>query len=430
ISCSLTIAYTSPALVAASPDSFPQPTANTNTSIQVDGGYYGGPNTPIVKLLLDGSSNGFAGSSSRQFSGSQQGGSSLQNPGLYEVSVVSNAPQGAQPPFPTVTTNVAVQPTFANFNPNPNPPLLCPNIPAAQNPATFPPCLTLTGTNPLPSSIALDSTNGFAVLTEQGTNALQLIDLTGPQPVLGPSLTMPNGSSPTSIALDNQINLPGAYSGQDLGVVVSSGDSKLYLYAISRTSITPIASGTTSGISIPVDLNSLLQQSSTTQPTPFAIGVDPGTHLAALAYATPSASTSIGFIVDVNPNLDPNNPDKHTCFANSSVQTPPCVLAPVSMVTGSTPQVVMEPGAPLAYVTPGGQGSNAVVDLLQQGVSAQIAPGGTTTTSGAVRTDGTVTIVTLTPHGINPALGGTVIIAGLLPADLNGTYQVDPGSVL
>ncbi|HYW66192.1 MAG TPA: hypothetical protein VFB10_05750 [Candidatus Dormibacteraeota bacterium] len=424
ISCSLTIAYASPALVAASPDSFPQPTSNTNTSIQVDGGYYGGPNTPIVKLLLDGQSNGFAGSSSRQFSGSQQGGNSLQNPGLYEISVVSNAPQGSQPPFTTVTTNVAVQPTFANFTPNPNPPVLCPNIPAAQNPASFPPCLPLTGTNPLPSSIALDSANGFAVLTEQGTNALQVIDLTGPQPALGPSLTMLGGSAPTSIALDNQISLPGAYSGQDLGVVVSSGDSKLYLYAISRTNITPIGSGT----GVPVDLNTLLQQSSTTQPTPFAVGVDPGTHLAALAYASPNASTNIGFIVDVNPNLD--GKDTHTCFVNSSVQTPPCVLAPVSMVTGSTPQVVMEPGAPLAYVTPGGQGSNAVVNLLQLGVSAQIAPGGTTTTSGAVRVDGTVTIVTLTPHGINPALGGTVIIAGLLPADLNGTYQVNPGSVL
>src|SRR5208337_5501751 len=133
-----------------------------------------------------------------------------------------------------------------------------------------------------------------------------------------------------------------------------------------------------------------------------------------------------GFIVDVNPNLD--NKDPHTCFISS--QKPPCVIAPVSMVTGATPQVVMEPGAPLAYVTPGGQGSNAVVDLLQQGVSAQIAPGGTTTTSGAVRVDGIVTIITLTPHGINPALGGTVIISGLLPANLNGTYQVNPGSVL
>jgi len=71
-----------------------------------------------------------------------------------------------------------------------------------------------------------------------------------------------------------------------------------------------------------------------------------------------------------------------------------------------------------------------VVDLLQQGVSAQIAPAVTNGTSGAVRTSGLVKIVTLTPHGINPALGGTVIIAGLLPADLDGTYEVIPGSVI
>ena len=416
ISCPLTIAYASPALVAASPDSFPQ---GQNANIAVDGGYYGSASTQIVKLLLDGSSTGsFSSSGSRQIVGSPQG-STLQNPGLYEVTIQSNAPQGAQPPFPIATTNVAVQPTFANFNPNPLN-VLCTGAPAPQ--ASYPPCLTLTAANSLPSSFALDSAKGFAVMTLQGTNALQLIDLTGsaPQINVGPVSVAP-GSAPTSVALDNQLNIPG-YSGQDLGVVVSSGDSKLYLYAISRTSITPIGS-------IPVDLNSLLQQTATTQPTPFAVGVDPGTHLAALAYAsTTNTSTNIGFIVDVNPNLDGS--DTHTCFVNSSVQKPPCVIAPVSMVTGSTPQVVMAPGAPLAYVTPGGQGSNAVVDLLQQGVSAQIAPGGTTTTSGAVRTSGIVKIVTLTPHGINPALGGTVIIAGLLPADLNGTYQVIPGSVI
>jgi len=228
---------------------------------------------------------------------------------------------------------------------------------------------------------------------------------------------MTGGSAPTSIALDDQISIPG-YTGQDLGVVVSSGDSKLYLYAISRTSITPI------GSPIPVDLQSLISTSGTGVPTPYAVGVDPGTHLAALAYA----NTNIGFIVDVNPNLDGS--DTHTCFSNSTAKTPPCVIAPVSMVTGATPQVVMEPGAPLAYVTPGGQGSNAVVNLLQQGFSAQIAPAVSGGTSGAVRTSGIVKIITLTPHGINPALGGSVIIAGLLPADLNGTYEVIPGSVV
>jgi DNA-binding beta-propeller fold protein YncE len=418
ISCSLTIAYTSPALVAAAPDSFPQ---GQNTNIAVDGGYFGSTLTQIVKLLLDGSSTGsFSSSGSRQLVGTPQG-STLQNPGLYEVTIQSNAPLATPPvpPFQSVTTNVAVQPTFASFNPNPLR-LSCAGVapPALPVVPVSPPCLTLTGTNPLPSSFALDSAKGFAVLTEQGANVLQLIDLSGSQPIIPVTpapLSIAPGSAPTSVALDDQINIPG-YGGQDLAVVVSSGDSKLYLYAISRTSITSI------GSAIPVDLNTLLHETATTQPAPYAIGVDPGTHLAALAYA----NTNIGFIVDVNPNLD--NSDTHTCFISS--QKPPCVIAPVSMVTGSTPQVVMEPGAPLAYVTPGGQGSNAVVDLLQQGVSAQIAPAVSGGTSGAVRTSGIVKIITLTPHGINPALGGSVIIAGLLPADLNGTYQVIPGSVI
>ena len=34
-----------------------------------------------------------------------------------------------------------------------------------------------------------------------------------------------------------------------------------------------------------------------------------------------------------------------------------------------------------------------------------------------------------TPHGINPALGGTVIISGFICPHLNGTFQVIPGSV-
>jgi len=413
ISCPLTVAYTGPALVSATPDNFPQ---GSNASIAVDGGYFGGTNTPIVKLLLDGALDTVSSSGPRQFVGTQQG-TSLQNPGLYEVTIQSNAPQGAQPLFPSVTTNVAVQPVFANFIPNPSN-VLCTGAPVPQS--AYPPCILLGANNPAPSSFALDSANGFAVLTEQGSNTIQVIDLTGSAPVLGPSFVMTTGSGPTSVALDTQLSIPG-HSGQDLGVVVSSGDSKLYLYAISRTAIAQIGS-------IPVDLQSLILASGTGVPTPYSVGVDPETHLAALAYSSSNLSANIGFIVDVNPNLDGSDP--HTCFANSTVQTPPCALAPVSLVTGATPQVVMQPGAPLAYVTPGGQGSTSVVDLLQQGVSAKIAPAASGTTSGAVRTNGIVTIITLTPHGINPALGGTVIISGLLPADLNGTYQVIPGSIL
>lgn len=397
ISCPLNIAYTSPAVVSATPDSFPQ---GSNSAISVNGGYFGGTNTPIVKLLVDGSLNTVSSSGPRQFVGTQQG-SSLQNPGLYQVAIQSNAPLGSQPLFPTATTNVAVQPIFASLN-------------------SVPSTISLGSGNPAPSSFALDSANGFAVLTEQGTNAIQVIDLSGSVPLLGPRLVMQTGGGPTSVALDTQLSIPG-YTGQDLAVVVSSADSKLYLYAVSRTSITQIGS-------VPVDLQSLILASGSGVPTPYAVGVDPQTHLAALAYSSTNQYANLGFIVDVNPNLDSS--DTRTCFANSSVQKPPCVTALVSVVTGATPQVVMQPGAPIAYVTPGGQGTTSVVNLLQQGTSAQIAPAGTsTTTSGAYRVNGVVTVITTTPHGINPASGGTVIISGLLPADLNGTYQVLAGSV-
>ena len=224
-------------------------------------------------------------------------------------------------------------------------------------------------------------------------------------------------SQPTSVAIDDQLNIPG-FSGQDLGVVVSTGDSTLRLFALSRTSATYL------GKSIPVDLQTLLQQPTATGlATPFAIGVDPGTHLGVVAYA----NTNIGFIVDVNPNLD--NADTRTCFVTS--QKPPCVIAPVSMNTGSYPQVVLQPQAPFAYVTPGGSGSTSLVDLLQKGKSATIAPAVSGGTSGAVRTAGITKIICnqATPHGINPALGGTVIISGLTPADFNGTFQVLGGSV-
>jgi DNA-binding beta-propeller fold protein YncE len=417
ISCPLNLIYTSPAVVAAVPNSFPQ---GQNTTLALNGGYFGATGSPIVQLLLDGVTDNINGTSSGplQLVGTPQG-SQIPTPGLFEVSVKSQAPLAYVPPFPIKTTNIAVQPTFPNFLPNTNnspcaailPPLVAGN---------YPPCLALPGGgNPVPSGIALDSAKGFAAIAEEGTNALQLVDLTGPTPQINVA-PVPAGVAPTGIAIDNGINIPG-YPGQDLGVVVSSGDSKLYLYALSRTLATPL------GIKIPVDLATLLsEQGVQGLSTPYAFGVDPITHLGVVVYQ----NTNIAFIVDVNPNLDGSD-TTHTCFLNTSANPvkPPCVIAPVSLTTGADPHVVMQPGVPLAYVTPGSKGATSVVNLLQQGTSAFIAPAITNGVSGAVRTSGITAIITNTPTGINPALGGTVIISGLLPADLNGTFQVIPGSV-
>ena len=402
ISCPVQLVYTDPALVAAVPDSFPQ---GTSTTLAVDGGYFGNTGN-LVKLLFNGTTNLVdpTNSSARLLVSNPQGGQ-IPTPGLFEVSVESDAPMGSLPLFPIATTNIAVQPTFTNLN----------SIyhPAVNPPQPYPPNLPLP-TNALPSSIALDSPKGFAVITEQGINKVQFIDLTSGTP--NPSGSFSTGNAPTSIAIDNQINIVG-YPGQDMGVVVNSLDNTLTLYALNAPTGAALI-GT-----VPVDLATLISEPGATGlPAPFSVGVDPGTHLGVVTYQ----NTNIAFIVDVNPNLDGS--DKRACFLAG--RTPPCVVAPVSLVTGATPQVVMQPNAPLAYVTPGGIGGTSVVNLLQTGTQVFIAPYVANGTSGAVRTAGIVKIITTKPHGINPALGGTVIISGLQPADLNGTFQVIPGSVI
>jgi len=405
IACPLHIVNASPALVSAVPDSFAQSSSLGTISLGVNGGYFGSTGG-LVNLTFNGQGTivNTSQSGPRQIFGTKDN-VQLPSPGLYEVSVSSSITQGIPPMFPTTTTNVAVQPAF-NVAPAPT------SVPL--NPAGA------SGTNLAPSAMALNSVKGYAVITEQATSTLQLIDLTGGTPIqVGSPFSLvsagsPTAASPTDIAIDNQLPV----NGGDLGVVVSSGDSMLYLYAI-----TPQAAPYFTFLKgVSVDLRTLLgQPSATGLPAPFAFGVDPGTHLGVVAYV----STNIGFIVDVNPNLD--GTDTRTCFVPG--QTPPCVIAPVSINTGPTPRVVMQPQVPLAYVTPGGGfGSTSVVDLLQQGTSVKILPFSSTGPSGATRTAGITTIRTQAPHGINPILGGTVIISGVTTntanSNFNGTFQI------
>ncbi len=406
VSCPLDLVYTSPALVAAAPDSFPE---GGTATLVVNGGYFGTSGNN-VQLLLDGVTdnlNGTNPSGPRQLVGTPQG-SQLPIPGLVQVSVKVQAPAGSTPLFPIKTTNIAVQPTFTDLNSIYHPPGVTP----PPTITTIKPPIPLGAGSLAPSSIVIDSAKGFAVITEQGANQMQFVNLSASGPSLGS--IFPTGTAPTAVVIDDQIQLPG-YAGQDLGVVVNSADNTIGLYAFSATTATDLHKA------FKVDLATLIgQPGATGLSTPYAIGVDPGTHLGVVVYQ----NTNIAFIVDVNPNLDGS--DSRACFLGGK---PPCVVAPVSLTTGADPHVVMQPGAPIAYVTPGGSGSTSVVDLLQQGKSATIAGFMSGGTSGAVRTNGIVKIITTSPHGINPALGGTVIIAGLLPADLNGTFQVIPGSI-
>ena len=411
IACPLHILNASPALVSSVPDSIPPPSGLGTIPLGAIGGYYGSTGGLVNLTFNDKSTlvDTSLASGSRSVFGTIDNGQ-LPNPGLYEISVKSTVTQGTPPMFPTATTNAAVQPAFSVAPvPTSNP----------LNPLKNPDGTVKTNLV-VPSAMALNSLKGYAVILEQATASLQLVDLgTNPPSQLGDPYAITSNaaaataSSPTDIAIDDQLPVDSG----DLGVVVSSGDSMLYLFSIKKA-----APSFKFEAAVSLDLRTLLgQPTATGLPAPFAVGVDPGTHLAVVAYS----STNIGFIVDVNPNLD--GTDTRTCFLAG--QTPPCVIAPVSINTGPTPRVVMQPQVPLAYVTPGGGfGSTSVVDLLQQGVSVKILPVSTTGPSGATRTAGITTIRTQTPHGINPILGGTVIISGVTTkttnSNFNGTFQI------
>lgn len=408
ISYPINLVYASPAIVGAVPDSYPQGTA---AQFSTDGGYYGSGSSPLVNLLFDGNLNVATAFSPRQFTGPLQG-SQLPNPGLYPVSVVSNAPIGSKPQYPSVTTNVAVQPNFTQLN------SAYFSVPAPSKPQTqiaTPPNIPFPSaggvTNLAPSAMAINSEKGYAVIAEQASNSVQLVNFTGtssigraaPVMVGGPVAV---GNQPTGIAIDNQIALAN-YPGDDLGVVVNSADSTLTLLALNATT-PPIPIGT-------VSLTGLLSEPpGTAAPLPFSVGIDPVTHYAIVAFS----NATLGFVVYVNPNPVPSGVTPPACF-NSS-QKIPCAIASVSLNTGATPEVVMQPNAPLAYVTPGGTGVTSVVNLLLTNTSLAIAPA----PNGATCSGGIATIVTNTANNLNQSSPGAVLIAGVTPAVFNGTYNV------
>lgn len=445
ISYPLNIVPANPAMVSSVPDSFPEGTA---VQFSADGGYFGNGNssatpgncsttgssgTPLVELLFNGSLNNVCAFGPRQFTGTLQA-FQIQNPGLYPLQIVWNAnlPPGLEPPsFPTVTSNAAVQP---NFTTGSNPLNTIYFSPATttqpQMQIAWPPSIPLppmgTNTNLAPSSMAINSNKGYAIITEQASNSVQLVQFVSNGSRYMPAMVgnpVAVGSQPTSVAIDDQINLGqlnAAYAGDDMAVVVNSGDGTLSLLAVSPSGATPITT---------VNLNGLVPG---VNAPPFAVGVDPGTHYAVVAFGN---NATIGFVVDVNPV-----PHSQTCFSSSASQSAPCAIASVSLNTGTTPQVIMQPNAPLAYVTPGGEGVTSVVDLLLANNTVAIAPANATTPSdgGATCPAGldVATIDTLTANGLNPSSPGAVLISGVQtnsPANstinFNGTFNVVSGSV-
>jgi DNA-binding beta-propeller fold protein YncE len=427
-----------PTIVSTSPDNFEESRLGQTTGLPfvMDGGYFGPPDSPMIAANFDGqalitNSSTLAASTARRITSFLPPAAAGGNfAGLFPVSVTySTSPAPFTAPNPaSAFSNMAVIPDYGGTNPPldvtgttklflksvpppapPNPPkIYCPGTTAAS--CTTPPSPLISfGATSAPSGIAMDPTDGLAIVTLAGVNSnnVQFIDLTGATPAKTISISS-GGNLATGIAVDDQLTLLTPPQ-PNLAAVVNYASKSLSILSVPAG--TPVAT---------VDLSCVIPQTDTKclaspEPFPYSVGIDPFAHRAVVAFA----STNVGLII----NLDKSA--KVTCLPNPAWTSPYCPIDFITLNTGTNPQVAFEPGARLTYVTPGGAGLLSAVDLANPS-------GGAVDILSASRASNAVTITTKVAHNLNPGNPGTVLISGLPlgtnKTDFNGSFSV--GQVL
>jgi DNA-binding beta-propeller fold protein YncE len=262
------------------------------------------------------------------------------------------------------------------------------------------------GTNP--SAIDIDPNLGVAVVAETGSNAIQFYTIgAGSLTPLGAPVGV--GTTPTGVSVNPTTHCVAVvnYGSQNVSIVPIPGSSCPF------TSVTNI------------DLSGALQGQVSPAPRPYAIAVDPDTNLALVAYSSNSTTSSanLGFVVNLNQAAG-----AFGCMPGQAVQNPPCIFSQASLNTGQYPQVAMDTHGHRAYVTPGGSGVVAGIDVTQPSTSIAI--------STLLYNAGTVTATTGAPlTGLVPGIPTTVLITGVPPLtnssnstpatlNLNGVFSV------
>ena len=442
-----------PTIVGSTPGNFQEATLGQTTGVpfSIDGGFFGPPDSPAVATNFNGqtlltNSSTLAASTARRLTGFLPVPSGTgHTAGLYSFGVqYTTSPGPFNAPTPTTAnTNVAVIPDYGGANSsNPNPPtdvsgtklnlqpvpppaptnppkIYCPpgSMPLPPQSCTSATPLISFGASSAPSGIAVDRTDSLAVLTLAGvsSNNVQFISLNSGTPVVTNQVSS-GGSVATGVAVDDQLVFQ-TPSQANVAAVVN--------YASRSLSILSVPAGTSLGT---VDLSCVIPQSDATcqvvtEPFPYSVGIDPFSHRAVVAFA----STNVGLVVNLN--ADPNVTAKLKCLPSPPSTTwalPYCPIDFVTLNTGANPQVAFEPGARLAYVTPGGAGLLSAVNLANP-------TAGSVDIVSATRASNVVTITTKVSHNLNSGNPGTVLISGLPSGttnktDFNGSFSV--GAVL
>jgi YVTN family beta-propeller protein len=200
------------------------------------------------------------------------------------------------------------------------------NLAVTPNPASIPtaPNATIT-VGASPAAIAIDPVLNLAAVANSGDGSVSLINLATNSVVK----TIPNvGNAPTGIAIDDQ--LP-----DHIALVVNSGDN-----TVSTVDLT-----TQSVVGTPVSVQIGAPPPPVAGPVSIAIGVNPLTHRAVVAYQ----STNLATVLSTSTGVP--------VFKAQIGGT----LTPFS--TGVSPEIGIDPLLNWAVITPGGAGTINIVDL-------------------------------------------------------------------
>ncbi len=387
--CQVVVTPVRPAIVGPTPDSTPQG-GTSALNFNINGGYFGTPSNPTITALYNNQPRGASiTSSTRQLGvtiGGSLNGSDFSTPGLYPVTL-----RNTTQPQLVASTNLAVRPAYG---------------PPAATQSSVGTANTLTlGTQP--SAVAINHATGIAVVANQGSNDVTLIDMTqNPPAVVLPSLctetvgdTGPCGAAdasspktgPVGVAVDYLLNM---------ALVANGTSDTITVIDLSQHKVTAI-------------LPALNNQGAALRP--ISIGVNSVTGQGIVVYA----STNAAGIICLTQAACPNSPPPF-----------PAITGIVTVATGPGSSVAIEPRLNWAVITPGGVGSLTIANLGQktQDIITSVS-----------RKSGTVTITTSAGGSFNPGLPSTptalqvhqpVLITGIpdttdTPANnLNGIFTV------
>src|SRR6266849_5288568 len=377
-----------PTLVSSTPDNFQESSLGSisGTPLTLDGGYFGPAGSPTVASPLFNNQTPLQAvsvTSARRLTGFLPPPSgTAPHAGLFPLSIKYSITPIPPPGLLATSayTNIAVIPDYGGSN-----------APTALSPVTF-------AASSTPSAIALDPVLGFAVVTLAGQNApsggtpsvntaanVEFINLSGGAPSPAGSVTT-QGFVATGVAVDDQLHV---------AAVVNYASRTLTVHSI------PVGT-----LLATVDLSGVIPQPNPANPAfvepfPYAVGIDPFSHRAVVAFA----STNVGLIVNLDPNFnfDPNPQVPPQCILPGPVSAPKyCPIGYVTLNSGPNPQVAFESGARLAYVTPGGVGLLSAVDLANPSRGSLGVP-----IASATRASNVVTVTTSSSHNLNPGNPGT-----------------------